>query len=314
MEQRKMRLGGDKTKNVDRRENRRSRLLTIILFLLFFTGLGLVLYPFVSNAWNQRHQTRMIADYQQAVADMDQTKYEEMREAAQQYNAKIAARPFSLTLSEEEKKEYNSLLNVTGTGIMGYVEIPKISCMLPVYHGTDEGALRIAIGHLEGTSLPVGGKSTHSVLSGHRGMPNAKLFSQLDKLVVGDTFRLHVLDQVLTYEVDQIQIVLPDDISSLAVTNGEDFCTLVTCTPYGVNTHRLLVRGHRVTTETDETAHIPADATQIPQVTVALALGIVFFLLFILIAGLVRRRLPMNPEDIYKFPEEKQDKDPFGIK
>ena len=232
----------------------KKHLPTIVLVLVFLTGLSLLLYPTVSDYWNSFHQTRAIASY------MDDDRYEKMLEEARAYNAKLAEKSNRFILSEEEQEEYNRLLDVTGSGIMGYVEIPSIDCSLPIYHGTDEGVLQIAIGHIAGSSLPVGGKGTHCVTSGHRGLPSAKLFTNLDELKEGDTFMLHVLDETLTYEVDRILIVEPDDVSNLEIDPDQDYCTLVTCTPYGINTHRLLVRGHRIANmEDDASVRVTAD-------------------------------------------------------
>ena len=207
-----------------------------------------MLYPTVSDYWNSLHQSRAIAGYDAAVSKLDTSRYDEMLEEARAYNEAIRANPSRFMPTEEETEWYKSLLDVSGTGIMAYVEIPKLGTRLPVYHGTDDAVLQIAVGHIEGSSLPVGGEGTHSVLSGHRGLPSAKLFTNLDEMETGDTFLIHVLGEKLTYEVDQILTVLPHEIEALAIEEGQDYCTLVTCTPYGVNTHRLLVRGHRVET------------------------------------------------------------------
>ncbi len=212
---------------------------------------------------------------------MDNEKYEKMMDEARAYNEKMADRPFNLTLSKEEIKEYDKMLDVTGTGIMGYVEVPKIKCSLPIYHGTDEGVLQIAIGHIAGTSLPIGGSSTHCVLSGHRGLPSARLFTDIDQLIVGDTFMIRTLDETLTYEVDQVLIVLPNELESLKIEPGEDLCTLVTCTPYGVNTHRLLVRGHRIAT-TNNDIRVTADAIQIEPIIVAPIVAVPMLLLLLI--------------------------------
>ena len=219
---------------------------TVILLLILLMGLSLLLYPTVSDYWNSFHQSRAIASYAEAVADLDDGMYEKMWQEAVEYNEKLKEKDNRWVLTEEEQEEYDSILNVSGTGIMGYIEIPEIKVSLPIYHGVDEGILQIAIGHITGTSLPVGGEGTHCVVSGHRGLPSAKLFTDLDKLVEGDIFMMRVLDETLTYEVDQILIVEPEDTSSLEIEEGKDLCTLVTCTPYGVNSHRMLVRGHRI--------------------------------------------------------------------
>lgn len=219
---------------------------TIILILIFLVGLSLLLYPTVSDYWNSFHQSRAIAKYTEQVAELNNDLYKQLWEDAVAYNERLLTKLNRYKMTGEEKAEYESLLNVSGNGIIGYIEIEKINCSLPVYHGTAESALQIAAGHIEGTSLPVGGSSTHCVISGHRGLPRAKLFTNLDKLVEGDTFELHILNEILTYEVDQISVVEPDEVEKLEIEEGKDYCTLVTCTPYGINTHRLLVRGHRV--------------------------------------------------------------------
>ena len=230
---------------------KKKNLSTIALVLVFFVGLSVLLYPTISDYWNSLHQSQAIATYADSVAEMDEQDYEEMWNAAQEYNEKLFETGHGLGLKKKEKKEYNNLLNVSGTGVMSYIEIPKIKCSLPIYHGTDEGVLQIAIGHIEGSSLPVGGVNTHCVLSGHRGLPSAKLFTDIDQLRNGDKFYIHVLDQVLAYEVDQILPMVDKDDhetleNALKIEEGKDQVTLFTCTPYGVNSHRLLVRGTRV--------------------------------------------------------------------
>lgn len=248
----------------------RKHLSTIILILVFLTGLSLLLYPTVSDYWNSTRQSRAIVDYTQKVSDIDQALYDQTWADAQAYNRTLPEKEDRYTLSEAEQAEYDSLLNISGNGIMGYIEIPSIQCSLPICHGTDEAVLHSAIGHIEGTSLPVGGAGTHCVLSGHRGLPSARLFTDLDQLEEGDLFLLRVLDETLTYEVDQILIVLPTEMAALAIEEGEDYCTLVTCTPYGVNSHRLLVRGHRVENQADASSiRVTADAMQIEPVIVA---------------------------------------------
>lgn len=264
---------------------------TIILILILLTGLSLLLYPSVSDYWNSFHQSRAIATYAEEVAQLDNTDYEGLLEAAREYNQTLLGKSNRYVLSDEERKEYESLLNVSGTGVIGYIEIPSIKCSLPIYHGTDEAVLQIAVGHIEGSSLPVGGESTHSVLSGHRGLPSAKLFTDLDQLMVGDEFMLRVLDETLTYEVDQIRIVLPAELSDLEIVEGKDYCTLVTCTPYGVNSHRLLVRGHRVENHEDAASiRVTADAMQIDPILVAPVVAAPILLLLLIILLLPRRR------------------------
>ena len=249
---------------------KKSVVSTVILILVFFLGLSLVLYPSVSDYWNSLHQSRAIATYAEEVSGLDTGRYEQLWAEAVDYNRTLRDRDNAFLLSETQKAAYDSLLNVGGNGVMGYIEIPTIGVSLPIYHGTDEGVLQIAVGHIEWTSLPVGGESSHCVISGHRGLPSAKLFTNLDKLVVGDTFLFRVLDETLTYEVDQILIVEPQEVSALTIREGEDLCTLVTCTPYGINTHRLLVRGHRVeNAETARTIRVTADAMQVEPLIVA---------------------------------------------
>lgn len=264
---------------------------TVFLVLLLLAGVSLLLYPSLSDYWNSMHQTRAIASYAETVSQLDTAQYDEMWKAAQDYNRSLAQRETAFALTDEQKAAYESLLDVSGLGVMGYIEIPEIDCSLPIYHGTEESVLQVAVGHLEWSSLPVGGEGTHCVLSGHRGLPSAKLFTNLDKLAVGDTFLLRVLDEVLTYEVDQILIVEPEQVDALGIGPGEDYCTLVTCTPYGINTHRLLVRGHRVE-NTPEAArmHVTADATQFDPLLVAPALAIPVLLLLLMILLVPKRR------------------------
>ena len=249
---------------------KKSTLTNLILILIFLLGLSLLLYPTVSDYWNSMHQSQAIASYVDTISTMDNEQYEAFWEAAKEYNQSLLTRSNTYVLTEEQKQSYNTLLNISDTGVMGYVEIPSIACSLPIYHGTDEAALQVAIGHLEWTSLPTGGESTHCVLSGHRGLPSAKLFTDLDKVREGDIFMLRILDQVLTYEVDQILIVEPTQTDALLISEGKDHCTLVTCTPYGVNSHRLLVRGHRIANiEEASVAYVTADAIQIEPLIVA---------------------------------------------
>ena len=267
---------------------------TIALIIVFFVGVSVLLYPTVSDYWNSLHQSQAIATYADSVENMDEQDYEKLWDAAVSYNQKLFQSGHGLGLKDEEKEEYNKLLDVSGTGIMSYIEIPKIKCSLPVYHGTDEGVLQIAVGHIEGSSLPVGGLNTHCVLSGHRGLPSAKLFSNLDKLEEGDIFMIRTLDQTLTYEVDQIRIVLPDEVEDLKIEEGKDLCTLVTCTPYGINTHRLLVRGHRVANQEEaEAVRVTADAMLVDNRIVAMCIAVpvlVLLLIYVVFGGRCRKR------------------------
>ena len=249
---------------------KKGNFLNILLVLVFFVGLSLLLYPSVSDYWNSFHQTRAIAAYAGEVAALDDGIYDELLEAARDYNQRLAQREEPLNQSEEDLAEYGSLLNLDGSGIMGYIEIPELKVSLPIYHSVDDGVLQVAVGHMPGTSLPVGGKGTHSALSGHRGLPSARLFTDLDQLREGDTFLLQILDETLTYEVDQVLIVEPNEVGVRAIDPEEDYCTLVTCTPYGVNTHRLLVRGHRIENQANAASiRVTADAMQIEPVIVA---------------------------------------------
>ena len=266
---------------------------TILLVLILLTGVSLLLYPTVSDYWNSFHQSQAIASYVEAVAEIDNTDYEKMWQEAVAYNEKLKDNSGRWMPTDEELEEYERLLNVSDTGIMGYIEIPKIKVSLPIYHGTDEAILQIAIGHIPGSSLPVGGKGTHCVVSGHRGLPSAKLFTDLDQLEEGDLFMMRILDETLTYEVDQVRIVEPEELSDLEIDEDKDLCTLVTCTPYGINSHRFLVRGHRVENLKEDTIRVTADAQQIDPVMVAPAVAVPLILLLGIgawIGGRRRRR------------------------
>lgn len=273
---------------------KKKHISTIIIALIFLAGLGFLLYPTVSNLWNRAHQSRAIATYTKQVENLDDSQNKEMLKAARKYNKSLLKKSDHWKLSKKDKKKYESLLDVSGTGIMGYIEVPKIDCSLPIYHGTDEGALQIAIGHLEGSSLPVGGKSTHCVLSGHRGLPSARLFTDLDQMEEGDVFVLNVLGRKLAYEVDQIKVVLPDEMSDLEIVQGKDLCTLVTCTPYGINTHRLLVRGHRTKYIEETVVRVQKEAEKKETGIWLLAGGGAVFLIIIIIVVVKRRRKRRN--------------------
>jgi sortase A len=254
---------------------------------------SLLLYPTISDYWNEFHQSRAIAGYVEAVDDMGDEEAEKLIEEAREYNEQLLTKADRWSLSEEELAEYESILDITGTGIMAYVEIPNISVYLPIYHGTDEAVLQVGAGHIEGSSLPVGGGSTHSVLSGHRGLKSAKLFTDIDQLTEGDVFMLHVLNETLTYQVDQIRIVLPEELDDLKIESGADYCTLITCTPYGVNTHRLLVRGHRIE-NAESTGVITSEAVQVNKYIVYVAFGAIILLIYILLYKLVNKTILMN--------------------
>lgn len=258
-------------------------LSNLLLVLVFVAGLSLLLYPTVSDYWNSFHQSRVVMSYTEQVARLDTADYQSAREAAQAYNATLPETRNRFYMPDEARAVYDGLLNVTGTGVMATLEIPDLGVNLPVYHGTSEAVLQVALGHVEGSSLPVGGAGTHCVISGHRGLPSAKLFSNLDQLAVGDVFLLRVLDETLTYQVDQILVVEPEDMEPLAILPEEDYCTLVTCTPYGINSHRLLVRGTRI--ETEEAAavvHVTSDAAMLSPLIVAAVIAVPLLLVWLI--------------------------------
>lgn len=254
---------------------RRIGLSSIALAVVFLVGLGLLLYPTVSNWWNSRRQSQAIVEYTEQTSAMDEAHVAELLEAARQYNAGLAADEGRFTPTPADTTEYENLLDVSDTGIMGYLEIPKLDVSTPIYHGTDASVLQSGAGHLEGSSLPVGGKGTHTVLSGHRGLPSSKLFTDLDDMEQGDVFMIHVLDRTLTYQVDQIVTVDPYDMDDLAIDPDQDYCTLVTCTPYGINTQRLLVRGHRIPNRTAAQADAEPQAEATSPIRIAVIAAIV---------------------------------------
>ncbi len=252
--------------NKQKKQKNRISKSSVLLVVMFIAGLLMLIYPSFSNAWNQAHSSRYIATYKDKVNKLSENTSEEMIQKAEAYNQSLLSNPSRYQMSDEEREEYESLLDITGTGIMGYISIPDIDVELPIYHGTDPAVLQIGAGHLEGSSLPVGGTGTHAVITGHRGLPRAKLFTDLPKLSEGSIFQLTVLNKTLTYEVDQILTVLPDEVESLEIDPQQDYVTLVTCTPYGINSHRLLVRGHRI--ENPESA-VSAEAGLIDKRIVA---------------------------------------------
>lgn len=264
---------------------------TILLVFILIIGLSLLLYPTFSDWWNSFHQSRAIVSYSEVVANFDDDKYAELWTSAREYNQSLLNRENSFYLPEERQEVYQSLLNIGGNGIMGYIEIPELKITLPVYHGTDEAVLQIAVGHLDWSSLPVGGSGSHCVLSGHRGLPSARLFTDLDKMLEGDIFLLRVLDEVLTYEVDQIRIVLPHEVDDLMIEADKDLCTLVTCTPYGINSHRMLVRGHRIENQEEvRTVRVTADAIQIEPEIVAPFLAAPVLLVMLLVLMVPKKK------------------------
>ncbi len=290
-----------------KKKKRRSAIANVILVAILLLGIGIIAYPTFSDWWNSFHQSRIIASYASAVENIDTELIDAMIGEAREYNAEIPQRSNPYVLSEEEKADYFSLLDISGTGVMGYIQITDIGVNLPIFHGTEESVLQTAIGHLEWTSLPVGGEWTHCVVSGHRGLPSARLFTDLDKLRENDTFTVTVLNQTLTYEVDQIRIVLPEETEELMLSEGEDLFTLVTCTPYGINTHRMLVRGHRIyPEEVRPTIVVLPDAVRIPNYIAIPAVGIPLLFLFLL--GMVTyyrgKSRPVPGEELLRQVEE----------
>ena len=267
----------------------RKQLSTILFGLIFLVGLSVMLYPSFSNWWNLRHQSRAVASYKEAVAQLDNTQEEKMLQEAREYNRKLAelSSPFT---DFAEIPDYDEILNISGTGIMGYISIPNIKVELPVYHGTSEGVLQVATGHIQGSSLPVGGENTHAVISGHRGLPSARLFTDLDKIVIGDTFTINILNEVLTYEVEEILVILPTESDKLAIIPDADYITLMTCTPYGINSHRLLLRGKRIDTVYQHTVRVSADAVQIDPMRVVPAVGALLLIMQIILWKLTGKR------------------------
>lgn len=271
----------------------RKHISTIILCITFITGLSLLLYPTVSNYWNAQHQTQAVVDYTDRIERMDDSEKLAEIDRAREYNLGLVDNGRRFSPNKEEKEFYNSVLSVDDNGMMGYITIPELRLKLAIYHGVDESVLQVGIGHIEGSSLPVGGEGTHCVLSGHRGLPSAKLFTDIDKLELGDVFMLHVYDEVLTYEVDQILIVEPEDYSALAIEEGKDYCTLVTCTPYGINTHRLLIRGHRVENKVIDGTRVISDAIKVNKYLVIACVSLlllVVYCLAVLIIKLYKKR------------------------
>lgn len=274
------------------------RKITLILLAVFFMGLSLLLYPSVSSYWNSITQSKVVEDYDAMLKSLTSKDYSDYFDAADNYNARLAALNFPLMDYKQLSAAYTAALDTTGNGVMGYIDIDKIQVKLPIYHGVGPSVLAHAVGHIEGSSLPVGGAGTHCAMSAHRGLPSARLFTDLDKMEVGDTFRITVLDRALIYEVDQIKTVLPDDVGELLITEGEDYCTLITCTPYGINTHRLLVRGHRVSSQDLRKLQVLSDAYIVDRliVTPIVALPIIFVLMLYVFFEPVKKKLPINDE------------------
>ncbi len=243
---------------------------TILLILVFLAGLSLLLYPTVADYVNTRTQSRAVASYTGQVKNLEEELYKKILTDAHDYNTRLLTKKSLYSMTPENLQDYHSQLNLAGNGLMGTIQIPKIDVDLPIYHTVDESVLHVGVGHIEWSSLPVGGESTHAVLSGHRGLPSAKLFSDLDQLQMGDTFTIRILEETLVYEVDQILVVKPGDVEELTIVEGKDYCTLVTCTPYGINSHRMLVRGHRIeNSEEAKVIRVTADAMLIDPLLMA---------------------------------------------
>lgn len=277
---------------------KKRKTVTLILLGVFFVGLSVMLYPAFADFWNQKTQSQALVDYDAYLESLTPEDYSGIFAAADEYNKALAALSFPLA-DHAELGQYNSLVNVGGNGMFGYIDIDKIQVKLPIYHGTSASVLNSACGHLEGSSLPVGGVGTHCVLSAHRGLPTAKLFTNLDKLEIGDTFRLTVLDRVLTYQVDQILIVKPNDSAALAIDEDMDYCTLLTCTPYGINSHRLLVRGVRIETDEQVRLNVTSEAYLVDKliVTPVVALPILFILILYVCFMPAKRKLPLEEDE-----------------
>ena len=278
-----------------------SLVFTLILVFVLLLGVGIMAYPTIADWWNSYHQSRSIADYVSIVNETDPALIERMIADARDYNARLREKGNRYALTDEEMAEYLSLLDLSGTGIIGYIQIDSIGVYLPIYHTTEESLLQVAIGHLEWSSLPVGGESTHALLSGHRGLPSARLFTDLDLLHEGETFTVTVLNETLTYRIDQIRIVEPNELSDLNIVSGEDYCTLITCTPYGINTHRILVRGTRIETEEEESAVIIVpEAVRIPNYIAipAVAVPMLFLLLLFSMFVMPRKKKDLTDEEI----------------
>lgn len=281
----------------------KSRISTILLLLALIVGLSLLLYPSLADYWNKFHASYAISNYVETLDNLDDETITAAWEAAHAYNEQLKERNNGFLLSEDMQESYDQVLNLGGTGVMGYIEIPSIDVTLPIYHGTDEGILQIAIGHLDWSYLPIGGEGTHCVVSGHRGLPSARLFTDLDELEIGEIFTFEILDESFVYEVDQILTVLPSEMDSMLPYADEDYVTLVTCTPYGVNSHRLLVRGHRIEgPEKTSNLRVTSEAVQIEPYIIAPLLAIP--ILVILLLGLLISDLFKKPKPVKNDPTE----------
>lgn len=266
---------------------------TFVALAVLLVGIGIVAYPTVSNWWNDLHQSQAIDSYVKAVDEMPQEEIDRRLAEAEAYNDALLDKPGRFVMTDEERSEYNRILDIDGSGIMGYIEVPSLHIRYPLRHGTAEDALQVSIGHIEGTSFPVGGTATHAAVSGHRGLPSATLFSDLDDMRPGDRFSVTVLDRTVTYEVDQIRIVDPGDTADLAIDLDGDYMTLVTCTPYAINSHRLLVRGHRTENAAQATA---SNASRVPTYLVIIAIALPLVVIFLGVSVIMDKRRPTRQE------------------
>ena len=258
-----------------------SRKSTIILLVSFFIGLSVLLYPAVSSYWNSKTQSKAIVNYEAMLAAYKPEDYSEIFNAADEYNRTLYSLEVPMMEYKKIEAKYWKTLDISSTGMMGYLTVPKINQELPVYHGTSDAVLSVAAGHIQGTSLPVGGENTHTVVSAHRGLPTAVLFTHLDRMEIGDTFYFTILDRKITYEVDQIRIVEPSDVSLIKIEDSKSYCTLLTCTPYGINTQRLLIRAHQTDASQKSNIYIANEAYRVEPLIVmpVVALPIIFVLL-----------------------------------
>jgi len=279
----------------------KKKLPIILSIVILIVGLAIFFYPTFANYWNSFRQTRAVASYAEEVENLNEEEYERMLAEAREYNEVIKSSGIRWQMSDADRESYEATLNLGGTGMIAYIEVPKISVTLPIYHGTNDEVLLRSIGHIEGSSLPVDGEGVHCILSGHRGLPSAKLFSDLDKISEGDTFMIRTLNEVYTYEVDQINIVEPSDLSMLTIDKTKNYCTLVTCTPYGVNTQRLLVRGHMIETEDEREIMILAEALQIKSTYIAAMIAVPVLILLAIVAVAFRPKPHItDPEQLKK--------------
>ncbi len=282
-------------------------IVIVAVCVILAAGLGLILYPTLSDYYNRIHRSNAIVDYKEQINAFDDDMYSEMWEQAVRYNEQLYGMTKGVEPRREDRIEYEAVLNVTKDGMMGYIDIPKIKCHLPVYHGTDEGTLQSNAGHIETSSLPVGGKDTHCIISAHTGLPSAKLFTNLETMQIGDTFMLTTLGEILTYQVDQVLVVLPWETDALKIEPGEDYCTLLTCTPYGVNSHRLLVRGRRIPTTSiiEEEVFVFQESQERDLKTpFIVACGIAAIIVLAVFALLIIKKMIKNNRESAADPEE----------